>query len=79
MRVTAWAEAWGAAASEAAWVCVDEVRSHCAFWAGGVPVSSSMGVSCEPPRTEDELESGGTDPDIQLGAGLHSPEALGGV
>lgn len=38
-----------------------------------------MGVSCEPPRTEEELESGGTDPETQLGAGLHSPDALGGV
>ncbi len=51
----------------------------CVFWTGAVPVSSSIGVSCEPPRTEEEFESGGTDPETQLGAGLHSPEALGEV
>lgn len=44
-----------------------------------MPVSCSIGVSCEPPRTEEEFESGGTDPETQLGAGLHSPEVLGGV
>lgn len=43
-----------------------------------------MGVSCEPPSTEEELDSGGgggggTDPERQLGAGLHSPEVLDGV
>lgn len=58
---------------------MDEVRTVCVCWSGAVAVSSSMGVSCEPPRTEEEFESGGTDPETQLGAGLHSPEALGGV
>lgn len=72
-----------AAASEdgakAGGVCVDDVGTVCVFWAGAASVSSSMGVSCEPPRREEEFESGGTDPETQLGAGLHSPEALGGV
>lgn len=49
------------------------------FWAGAVPASSSRGVSWELPRTEQEFESGGTDPETQLGAGLHSPDALAGV
>lgn len=67
-----WAEA-----SEVDGVCVDEVRT--VFWSCAVAVSSSIGVSCEPPTTEEEFESGGTDPERQLGAGLQSPEVLGGV
>lgn len=74
-----WSEAGGAAASESGGVSVDDVRTVCALWVDAVPVSSSMGVSCEPPRTEEEFESGGTDPETQLGAGLDSPEAVGGV
>lgn len=74
--LAAWAEPRGAAAKAAARLCAGAV---CAFWVGVAPVSSSMVVSCEPPRTEEEFESGGTDPDTQLGAGLLSPEALGGV
>lgn len=38
-----------------------------------------MGVSCDPPIMDEEFDNGGTDPETQLGAGLHSPEVLGGV
>lgn len=65
--------------AKAGGVCVGRVGSVCVFWAGAECVSSSMGASCDPPRREDEFESGGTDPETQLGAGLHSPEALGVV
>lgn len=49
------------------------------FWTGTVSASSSIGVSCDPPITEEELDKGGADPETQLGAGLHSPEVLEGV
>lgn len=58
---------------------MDEVIAVCVFWEGAVAVSTSTGVSCEAPKTEEEFESAGTDPDTQLSAGLHSPEVLGGV
>lgn len=42
-------------------------------------VSSSIGVSCELPRTEEEFESGGMDTERQLGAGLQLAEVQGVV
>lgn len=66
---------WGAAVPKS----VAKAGGVCEHDAGAVPASSSMGVSCDPPRIEEEFESGGTDPETQLGAGLHSSEVLGGV
>lgn len=71
---TVWADASGDAG-----VGENKAAAACAGCSGAVTVSSSMGVSCEPPRTDEELESGGTDPERQLGAGLHSPDTLGEV
>lgn len=66
-ELVAWAEPWGATASEAGAkagaVWVTETGTVCVFGAGAVTVSSSIGVSCEPPRTDEEFESGGTDPE----------------
>lgn len=47
------------------------------LWA--VSGSSSMGVSWDVPMIEEELDNGGTVAETLLGAGLHSPEVLGGV
>lgn len=82
-ELVAWAETWDAGASasgaKAGKVCVTEAGIICVFSAGAATVSSSIGVSWEPPRTDEEFESGGTDTEMKLGAGLHSPEVLGGV
>lgn len=77
MRVWAEPSAASEAGAGAGGFCVDEVEAVCV--SGAAPVSSSMGASCEPHRTDEELESGGMDPETQLGAGLLSPETLGGV
>lgn len=74
-----WASAESGSCSEPDVVSLDGAGADGVFWAGAVPASSSRGVSWEPPRTEQEFESGGTDPETQLGAGLHSPDALAGV
>lgn len=69
------------AASQAAvgGICEDEESAACTFRSDVAAVASSIGVSCELPRTEEEFESGGMDTETRLGAGLPSAEAQGGV
>lgn len=59
--------------------CEDEESAACTFCSDAAAVSSSIGVSCELPRTEEELDSGGTDTEAQLGAGLQSAEVQWGA
>lgn len=44
-------------------VCEDEESAACPFLSDVAAVSSSIGVSCEFPRTEEEFERGGMDPE----------------
>lgn len=55
----------------------DEESATCTLCSDAV--SSSIGVSCELPRTEEEFERGGMDTEMQLGAGLQWAEVQGGV
>lgn len=51
-------------------------KDAAALWEVIVSGSSSMGVSWDPPIMDEELDNGGTVAEMELGAGLHSPEGV---